>query len=164
MKKNSAPNANYVEQDYMQNLPGKTPFEEIFRIAASREGLDWELLSAHAFVESTYNPKAHNPEGSSGLMQIYLPLERNKGAYKHFKDGNLPEWRDIDVRKIFDPKYNVGLAAALIRENLSEYGWPRCVAVYNNFHDTESNQYGPFVSQGYVDKVLKRYNELRGVK
>lgn len=158
----AANDANYLESDYMTNLPGNTPFEELFRIAASREGLEWELLSAHAFVESSYNPKAHNAEGSSGLMQILLPVSRNKGASQHIADGNLSEWENINTARIFDPEYNIALGAALIRENCSQYGLPRAIAVYNNFHDTGSSQNGPFISQGYVNKVLRKYNELRG--
>lgn len=139
-----------------------TPYEQLFKEAGAENELEWELLSAHAFVESSYNPKAKNPEGSSGLMQIFLPLSRNKGARQHVADGVLPEWENIDLSMIFDPAYNIGLGAALIRENMREFGFPRCVAVYNNSKDQSSPQNGPFISQGYVNKVLKQYNKLKG--
>lgn len=139
-----------------------TPYEQLFKEAAQEDGLEWELLSAHAFVESSYNPKAKNPEGSSGLMQIFLPVSHNKGARQHVADGTLPEWENIDVSKILDPAYNIMLGSALIRENMREYGFPRCVAVYNNSQDQTSPQNGPFHSQRYVDKVLERYNKLKG--
>lgn len=142
----------------------KIPFEDIFRSVAADVGedhVDWKLLAAHAFVESSFNPKAFNPEGSSGLMQILLPVSHNRGARTHLADGNIPEWENLDASRIFDPEYNITLACALIRANVIEFGMPRAIAVYNNSKAEGSPQFGPFPNAGYVNKVQAYFDKLK---
>ena len=136
------------------------PFEDVFRAAGRRHGLDWRLIAAHAFVESSYNPKARNPEGSDGLMQILFPLSKNAGVMRYLAAGTLPEFLDVDMAQIFDAAYNVNLGAALIRENIRAFGMPRAIAVYNMDKSRLAPTAGPFINQGYVDKVLKKAREL----
>lgn len=136
------------------------PFEDVFRAAGARHGLDWRLLAAHAFVESSFNPKARNPEGSDGLMQILFPLEKNTGVLRHLRAGTLPEFLDVDMDQVFDAAYNVELGAALIRENIKAFGMPRAIAVYNMDRARTAPLAGPFANQGYVDKVLAKARAL----
>jgi len=138
----------------------KIPFEDVFRAAGARHGLDWRLIAAHAFVESSYNPKARNPEGSDGLMQILFPLSKNTGVLRHLANGTLPEFLDVDMSQIFDAAYNVNLGAALIRENIRAFGMPRAIAVYNMDRAKDAPLKGPFANQSYVDKVLRHARAL----
>lgn len=157
-------------KDY-EPMPGQkadmralVPFEGLFRKIAKDTGediVDWKLLAAHASVESSYRPKAFNAEGSSGLMQILLPLSKNRGANRHVQDGNLPEFESIDTAKIFDPEYNITLGCALIRENIREYGMPRAIAVYESDSARGDPQFGPFVNQSYVNKVQSVFDKLK---
>lgn len=139
------------------------PFDAIYQKYGTQFGVDWRLIKAHAQVESSENQFAFNTEGSSGLMQILLPLSHNTGARRHFDAGRLPEWRDADAAAgtaIFDPDYNVSLAASLIRENIKAYGLPRAIAVYNMDKSRLGPLMGPFANQGYVDKVLTKARAL----
>lgn len=139
------------------------PYDAIYQKYGTQFGVDWRLIKAHAQVESSENPSAFNTEGSSGLMQILLPLSHNTGARRHFDAGRLPEWRDADAAAgtaIFDPDYNVSLAASLIRENIKAYGMPRAIAVYNMDKSRLAPLMGPFANQGYVDKVLAKARAL----
>ena len=41
--------------------------------------LDCNLVTAIAFVESSYNPRAYNPEGSYGVMQVQCSTAKYVG-------------------------------------------------------------------------------------
>ena len=56
--------------------------EEIFREAGDRHGFDWLLLVALGFQESRLDPKARNPSGAVGLLQV-LP---STGVWLGFPD------------------------------------------------------------------------------
>lgn len=164
-----------VKSDIATDTPkgsGVVPYESIFRDAASKEGIDWHLLAAHAYVESSYKPLArkveHHLDGtylgeSAGLMQILRPLEVNKGALRAYNSGNLPNWEGIDDQNLFDPEVSIRRGAELIRYNIEVFGMPRAIAVYNSFAATRSHTEGPFPNQDYVDKVLRQFNHLQEV-
>lgn len=140
-------------------------YETIFEDYGGQYGVSAFLAKAHAIAESSLNPYAYNKEGSSGLMQILLPIEKNKGALRHFRAGRLPEWEGVNASiggHIFDADYNVMLGMSLMRENIRAYGLPRAIAVYNNDAATRSELNGPFPNQIYVDRVLRYYDQLRG--
>ena len=139
----------------------KIPFEDLFREAGRKNSVDWRLIAAHAFVESSFNPRAKNPEGSYGLMQIYTPLLKNKGVVRHLTRGSLPEFENFDVARLVEPEYSIMLGAALIRENVKEFFLPRAIAVYNSDGATKEPQHGPFKNQTYVNRVLSYYDKLK---
>jgi membrane-bound lytic murein transglycosylase F len=47
-------------------------YEELFRKAGQKYGLDWQLLAAVAYQESHWNPRAKSPTGVRGLMMLTL--------------------------------------------------------------------------------------------
>jgi soluble lytic murein transglycosylase-like protein len=138
------------------------PFDAIYQKYGAAYGVPWQLVAAHAWVESSERPRAYNRESSSGLMQILLPIGRNLGAARHYRAGRLPEWAGADQLgdRIFDPDINVMLGASLIRENVAAYGLPRAIAVYNMDQARLAPIAGPFVNQRYVDKVIARARSL----
>ncbi len=47
-----------------------TPFDDIFRLAANHNGLDWRLLAAIGQIESSFDPAAEGEGGAAGIMQL----------------------------------------------------------------------------------------------
>jgi len=122
-----------------------------------RSGLEAQLLKAIAIVESDQNPNAVNPtDPSSGLMQIWMPLNPD-GTYRKRDLLNYPP---DPKEQIFDPDYNLSLAVQILGWNQENYGWLRGIAMYNAFSARFDEPNGPFVNQGYVDKVMREYYAL----
>lgn len=55
------------EKDYETGLSG---LQGLFQKYAGEYNFDWLLIAAQSFQESRFDPKAHNPTGATGLMQI----------------------------------------------------------------------------------------------
>jgi hypothetical protein len=84
-------------EDRFAPLPRETsasataPFREIVKAAATRYGLDADLISSVIAAESNFDPKAVSKRNAHGLMQL------------------LPETAaSFGVRNIFDPQENSG--------------------------------------------------------
>ena len=45
-------------------------YQSLFKQAGERCGIDWRLLAAMAYQESTWNPKARSPTGVRGMMML----------------------------------------------------------------------------------------------
>lgn len=142
----------------------QSSLEQLFRRIGEEKFVDWRLLMAHAKTESSLNPNAVNLEkpdtqdGSYGLMQIYVVWGKNGRPINRL---NLPEWNNITEEKLLDPELNVRLGAGIIKENVDRYGMPRAIAVYNRYAERLQPQYGPFVNQKYVNRVLTFYKQLK---
>lgn len=69
------------------NLEGDciSPFDPIFRAAASETGFDWRLIAAVAYVESRFKPELVSWAGAMGVMQVMPATARQLG----FDPGNL---------------------------------------------------------------------------
>ena len=52
----------------------------IFQEAAELNNLDWELVSAVAFQESQWNPKARSNTQVKGMMMLTLPTAKSLGV------------------------------------------------------------------------------------
>lgn len=76
-------------------------YEQLFRAVGQYYGLDWRLLAAQAYVESSFNPLALGKRGDLGLMQI-LPSTWHEWAPK------------VGVQDPFDSYSNVLVAAAYL--------------------------------------------------
>ena len=125
----------------------QTPYHELVLAAASRYGVDAELISSVMEVESHFDPKAVSPKNARGLMQL------------------LPETAArLGVKDIFDPKENIEGGTRYLKELLQLYNndltlalaaynaGPDNVQKYGNvppFHETES----------YVKQVKKKYQK-----
>ena len=55
-------------------------YERIFQEAAELNRLDWELVSAVAFQESQWNPKARSSTQVKGMMMLTLPTAKSLGV------------------------------------------------------------------------------------
>ncbi|MCL2560839.1 MAG: transglycosylase SLT domain-containing protein [Rikenellaceae bacterium] len=77
-----------------------SPYDDVFRSVAEREGLDWRLLSAIAYHESRFMPHVISHSGARGIMQIMPVVARNF---------------DVPVESITDTETNVMLAAWLLK-------------------------------------------------
>jgi soluble lytic murein transglycosylase-like protein len=138
-------------------------YDDEFQKWATKYGVDWKLLKAHAMAESSLMAGAFNPEkkgaqdGSYGLMQIYVVTDALGRVVNRL---NVDNWPPAKPEALFDPDYNVQIGAQIVASNIKAWGMPRAVAVYNNFSARKSPQAGPFPNQVYVDRVLKNYRRL----
>jgi soluble lytic murein transglycosylase-like protein len=84
------------------------------REAATRNGVDAELINALIAVESGFNERAVSPRGAVGLMQL-MPTT---AARYMGKDQNP---RDIALR-LAEPRTNIGLGTRWMAELLKRHG------------------------------------------
>lgn len=142
--------------------------DAIFAQVAEKFALDPLLLKAIAMVESSMKTNAvrWQPPGdvSVGLMQILCvpPDGQNQGEdYTCRNAFNITPW-PVSFEQLKDPKLNIELGAQILSWNLKQFGFPRGIAVYNQWSARTSQPNGPFPNQNYVDKVLRNYSTLRG--
>lgn len=64
--------------------PGKdiSPYDEVVKAAAAKHELDWLLVTAQMWQESSFNPKAESPVGAQGLLQV-MPRTAEEMGYPH---------------------------------------------------------------------------------
>jgi len=113
--------------------PNELTYEEIFKLAAAKYDLEWQMLAELAYWESGLNPYAVGRSYEMGLMQI-MPATWNHWAPK------------VGVSNPYDPYSNVLVAAAyldFLRGYVSDLGYSDEVwilAAYNwgpvNVHRT----------------------------
>lgn len=137
--------------------------DELFVGYAAQNGLDPLLLKAIASVESAMNPNAvrNNPPNdvSVGLMQV-LCIPDSHGVCKNRFD--VEGWEGMTFDALKDPATNINIASQILAWNLRQFGFPRGIAVYNAWNARHAPVDGPFPNQGYVDKVLRAYANLKG--
>jgi len=134
--------------------------DSLYQKYGLRFGVQPSLLKALAIVESSENPNAKNPtDPSVGLMQILCVPDGKGGCKNKFNIIGWPPGKEADL---YDPDYNLSLAAQIIRWNIDTYGFNRGIAVYNSWEARLSPEWGPFPNQSYVDKVLGHYFALTG--
>ena len=92
----------------------KRPFADIVDTAASRHGVDPDLVHAVIAVESGYRASAQSPAGAQGLMQLMPGTQR-----------------DLGVADAFDPRQNVDAGVAYLRRLTDEFGTVLALAAYN---------------------------------
>src|SRR5207244_6646051 len=80
------------------------PYHEMVLAAASRYGVDAELISSVMEVESHFNPKAISPKNARGLMQLSPQTAARLG-----------------VKDIFDPQENIDAGTRYLKELLQLY-------------------------------------------
>lgn len=121
------------------------PYRELVEAAASRYGVDAELITSVIAVESNFDPKAVSRKNARGLMQL------------------LPETAArLGVKDVFDPKENIDAGTRYLRELLQLYNndVTLTLAAYNAGPE-RIQQYGrvpPFAETiGYVRRVRRTY-------
>lgn len=135
--------------------------DDLFKKWGLAYNVDWRLIKAHAVVESGLSADAVNPSDPSyGVMQILCSGATGDDSCenKFFID----DWSNATPNMLLDPDFNIRMGAQIIGKNLRQYGWPRCVAVYNRFAEYKSPLNGPFQNQDYVDRVTAIYHQLGG--
>lgn len=123
------------------------PYHELVLAAASRYGVDAELISSVMEVESHFNPKAISVKNARGLMQL------------------LPETAArLGVKDIFDPKENIDAGTHYLHDLLQLYNndFTLALAAYNAGPD-KVQKYGnvpPFrETESYVKQVKRKYQK-----
>lgn len=125
------------------------PYRELVSAAASRYGVDAELITSVIAVESNFDPKAVSRKNARGLMQL------------------LPETAArLGVKDIFDPQQNIDAGTRYLRELLQKYNndLTLTLAAYNAGPD-RVQQYGnvpPFAETvSYVRRVKRNYDKSK---
>ena len=128
-------------------VANQSPYHEFVLAAASRYGVDAELISSVMEVESHFNPNAISVKNARGLMQL------------------LPETAArLGVKNIFDPKENIDAGTHYLHDLLQLYknDLTLALAAYNAGPDNVQ-KYGnvpPFrETQSYVKQVKKKYQK-----
>ena len=123
------------------------PYHEMVLAAATRYGVDAELISSVMEVESHFNPKAISAKNARGLMQL------------------LPETAArLGVKDIFDPQENIDAGTHYLHNLLQLYNndLTLALAAYNAGPDNV-HKYGrvpPFAETvSYVKNVKRRYQK-----
>ena len=125
------------------------PYRELVEAAASRHGVDADLITSVIAVESNFDPKAVSRKNARGLMQL------------------LPETAArFGVKNIDDPQENIDAGAQYLRELLEKYKYDLVLtlAAYNAGPE-RVQQYGrvpPFPETiSYVRRVKRGYEKSK---
>lgn len=148
----------------MQNQPaGQPTIAQLYIVVGQSRGVDPLLLRAICIVESSENPNAENPSDPSvGLGQVLCRFDPADPERRCLNRFNVEGWERATWNALKDPAFNLDIAAQILKWNLDSFGFPRGVAVYNAWESRHAGVAGPFPNQGYVDKVLKVYSQLKG--
>jgi soluble lytic murein transglycosylase-like protein len=131
------------------SAPSAPPYRELVSAAASRYGVDAELISSVMEVESHFDAKAISPKNARGLMQL------------------LPETAArLGVKNIFDPQENIEAGTRYLKELLQLYNnnLTLALAAYNAGPD-KVQKYGnvpPYrETVSYVNQVKRKYQKSK---
>lgn len=127
----------------------KINYDSIIDEAANFHNVEPELIKAVIKTESNFNPNAISSVGAIGPMQLM--------------EGTA---NDMGVEDITDPKQNIMGGTKYLRQQLDRFDNDKTLALAAyNAGPGNVRKYGgipPFKeTQGYVDKVNKRYNEYK---
>ena len=131
-------------------LSPNTPFHDIIRAAAERNGMDADLIHCVIAIESNFNPKAVSPKNARGLMQL------------------LPQTAaQLGVRDVFDPRENVEAGTRYLKDMLARYNnnLTLALAAYNAGPE-KVEQFGRRVppypeTVKYVQRISRSYAQFK---
>lgn len=125
-----------------------SPFDDLIRQEASRNGLDPLLLKSVIRVESNFDPYAVSKKGAGGLMQLMPDTARHFGA-----------------RNRFDPEDNIRAGARFLRVLMNKLQDLDLALAAYNAGETAVRRYGgipPYrETQRYVRVVKGIYSRAR---
>ncbi len=84
-----------------------SPFDDLVKKYAALYGLDWRLVVAQMFQESSFNPRKLSWAGARGLMQLMPRTARQFG-----------------LRKSFDPESSIKAGSYYMKKLLKRFGPP----------------------------------------
>ena len=125
------------------------PYRELVSAAASRYGVDAELISSVMEVESHFDAKAVSPKNARGLMQL-LPQTAAR----------------LGVKDIFNPQENIDAGTRYLKELLQLYNnnLTLALAAYNAGPE-KVQKYGdvpPYrETVSYVNQVKRKYQKSK---
>jgi soluble lytic murein transglycosylase-like protein len=129
----------------------KAPYRDLIQAAATRYGVDADLITSVIAAESNFDPKAISRRNARGLMQL------------------LPETAArLGVKNIFDPSDNIDGGTRYLRDLLQRYrnDLALTLAAYNAGPD-RVRQYGrvpPFPeTRSYVRRVKTAYAKRKSI-
>lgn len=89
------PNAGYDDIRSLRLAGGRvSAYDPIFKEAAKRNGLDWRLLAAVAYVESHFDPNVKSWAGALGIMQV---MPRTARSYGYSPEEMLDAEKCVEV-------------------------------------------------------------------
>lgn len=129
-------------------------FADTIRMAASRFGIDPDLVAAVIRQESMGKAGAVSNKGAGGLMQL-MPETYKEVARKLNLGGDR-----------FDPVNNIVAGTYYLKQMLDRFGGniPKALAAYNAGAGAVEKYNGipPYKeTQNYVPKILKNYHEIK---
>jgi soluble lytic murein transglycosylase-like protein len=89
-------------------------FEDEIVRAATRHGVDPDLVAIMVLVESRGHPEARSPIGSGGLMQVMPQTADRIASERGFADHSAD--------KLDDPAYNLDFGAWYLARQIEEFG------------------------------------------
>lgn len=133
-------------EEQFQALPAPAatssePYADLIHAAATKTGLDENLIRKVIAQESNFNPRAVSPKNAEGLMQL---LPQTAARYS--------------VANIFDPKQNIEAGAQYLKDLLLRYrgNVKLALAAYNAGPDVVDRYAGvpPYPeTQKYVSRI-----------
>ena len=129
-------------------------YPEMVTSVARKHDIDPDLLQAIMFVESRANPKAVSHAGARGLMQVMPATARRFGVRQ-------------PLTELHDPYTNLNVAAVYLKKLQKLFGNDlKLVLAGYNAGEGAVIKYGRKIppyreTQGYVVKVMDRYQSLR---
>lgn len=139
--------------------PSYKAVKHLVRAAATRYGLEYELLQALIAAESGFDADIVSPKGAIGLMQVMPATAQRYGV-----EGDA---RISLQRRLADPRTNVAVGARYLSHLLQLFGGQRelALAAYNAGEGAvrrAGNQIPPYKeTQDYVKTVLQLHAWLK---
>lgn len=135
-----------TEETFKANTIKTGNFGDVYQEAATKSGIDANLLRAVAEVESGGNPNAVSSAGAMGMMQLMPGTASSLG-----------------VENPFDARENVIGGAQYLKKLSQRYGdLPRTLAAYNAGPGAVDRHGGvpPYQeTQNYIKKVIQHYQD-----
>ncbi len=124
-------------------------YDDLIEAAASKHGVDADLVKAVVRAESGFNPSAVSPAGAGGLMQLMPSTARS-----------------LKVGDLFDPAENVDAGVRYLRQQMDKFGDIRLALAAYNAGPAAVVKYGgvpPFSeTQSYINRVLSYRAAYKG--
>jgi len=134
---------------------GKNAYDDLFQKYGAAYNIDWMLIKAVCWQESSFNPNAINPSDPSyGLMQIQHNPNGWSTALAYGKKLNINFSKLPD--DLYNPELSIRIGGAFIAEIVKKYG-NQAIDIYN-IGETSYNRGNR--NRIYRDSVLNKYNEL----
>ena len=154
--------------DYMQaesfvpSMPLKkgliSPFDELFKKAASKYGWDWKIIAAIACKESNFNPNAKGFGGAFGLMQFMPTTGANYGVYPNSSPEVQINGAMVMINKVYNSWSSIPDPEQRLKFTLGSYN-----AGKGHIDDAQrlaiKNGLNPLIWDGNVQLMVKKLSD-----